>query len=243
MAWRSCCFWAAPAFIPSLLLSPCQSLVCWPDLSSQQINGSLLCCLCDLLSLTIWNRYAIAKISGLLLVQAMRKQYGFKGISVMPTNLYGPGEKLYLAWCSHSTRSNALFCSKGTIMIYRTRTCSLPFFERFFFNQKKIYFLLFSDNHHRRMRPINGVTTDLPCGALEKWCASFCTSTIWLMRASFWCLRMIVTKLSISELEKMSLFTSLLRYGAENEHLVSSKIGQMVCKTVGFKGTLEFDAR
>jgi GDP-L-fucose synthase len=34
--------------------------------------------------------YAIAKIAGLEMVDAYRRQYGFCGISVMPTNLYGP---------------------------------------------------------------------------------------------------------------------------------------------------------
>jgi GDP-L-fucose synthase len=34
--------------------------------------------------------YALAKISGLKLIQAYRKQYGRNWISVMPTNLYGP---------------------------------------------------------------------------------------------------------------------------------------------------------
>ncbi|MCO6384611.1 GDP-L-fucose synthase [Oceanicola sp. 502str15] len=36
--------------------------------------------------------YAIAKIAGIKLVQAHRKQYGRKWISAMPTNLYGPGD-------------------------------------------------------------------------------------------------------------------------------------------------------
>ena len=36
--------------------------------------------------------YAIAKISGLKLCEALRKQYGFDAISLMPTNLYGPGD-------------------------------------------------------------------------------------------------------------------------------------------------------
>jgi len=34
--------------------------------------------------------YAIAKIAGLKMCQAYRRQYGFDAISVMPTNLYGP---------------------------------------------------------------------------------------------------------------------------------------------------------
>ena len=39
--------------------------------------------------------YAIAKIAGLKLVQAYRKEHGFDGISVMPTNLYGPGDHFH----------------------------------------------------------------------------------------------------------------------------------------------------
>ena len=34
--------------------------------------------------------YAIAKIAGIKMAQAYRKQYGFNAISIMPTNLYGP---------------------------------------------------------------------------------------------------------------------------------------------------------
>ena len=40
--------------------------------------------------------YALAKISGLKLVQAYRKQFGRNWISVMPTNLYGPGDNFDL---------------------------------------------------------------------------------------------------------------------------------------------------
>jgi GDP-L-fucose synthase len=36
--------------------------------------------------------YAVAKIAGLKMCQAYRRQYGFDAISVMPTNLYGPGD-------------------------------------------------------------------------------------------------------------------------------------------------------
>ena len=36
--------------------------------------------------------YAIAKISGIKLCEALKKQYGFNAISLMPTNLYGPGD-------------------------------------------------------------------------------------------------------------------------------------------------------
>jgi GDP-L-fucose synthase len=40
--------------------------------------------------------YALAKISGLKLIQAYRKQYGHKWISAMPTNMYGPGDNFHL---------------------------------------------------------------------------------------------------------------------------------------------------
>ena len=40
--------------------------------------------------------YAIAKIAGIKLCQAYRRQYGFAAISAMPTNLYGPGDNFNL---------------------------------------------------------------------------------------------------------------------------------------------------
>lgn len=40
--------------------------------------------------------YAIAKIAGIKLCQAYRAQYGFNAISLMPTNLYGPGDNFDL---------------------------------------------------------------------------------------------------------------------------------------------------
>ena len=38
------------------------------------------------------DSYAIAKIAGIKMCQAYRKQYGFNAISLMPTNLYGPND-------------------------------------------------------------------------------------------------------------------------------------------------------
>lgn len=40
--------------------------------------------------------YAIAKIAGIKQCQAYRRQYGFDAISLMPTNLYGPGDNFSL---------------------------------------------------------------------------------------------------------------------------------------------------
>jgi len=41
------------------------------------------------------SAYGIAKIAGILHVQAMRKQYGRRWISAMPTNLYGPNDNYH----------------------------------------------------------------------------------------------------------------------------------------------------
>ena len=46
--------------------------------------------------------YAIAKITGIKLCEALRKQHGFDAISLMPTNLYGPGDNY------HPTHSHVL---------------------------------------------------------------------------------------------------------------------------------------
>lgn len=40
--------------------------------------------------------YAVAKIAGIKMCQAYRKQYGFRAISIMPTNLYGIGDNFDL---------------------------------------------------------------------------------------------------------------------------------------------------
>ena len=46
--------------------------------------------------------YAIAKITGIQLCRALRQQHGFDAISMMPTNLYGPGDNY------HPTNSHVL---------------------------------------------------------------------------------------------------------------------------------------
>jgi GDP-L-fucose synthase len=61
----------------------------YPKLSPQPIKEEYL--LTGELEATN-EAYALAKISGLKLIQAYRKQYGHKWISAMPTNMYGPGD-------------------------------------------------------------------------------------------------------------------------------------------------------
>ena len=43
------------------------------------------------------DAYAIAKIAGIMQVQASRRQFGRRWISAMPTNLYGPGDNFHPA--------------------------------------------------------------------------------------------------------------------------------------------------
>jgi len=40
--------------------------------------------------------YAVAKIAGIKMCQAYRRQHGFNAICLMPTNLYGPGDNFHL---------------------------------------------------------------------------------------------------------------------------------------------------
>ena len=52
------------------------------------------------------DAYAIAKIAGILQVQAVRRQYGLPWISAMPTNLYGPGDNFSPAGLARAARAD-----------------------------------------------------------------------------------------------------------------------------------------
>jgi len=41
------------------------------------------------------SAYAVAKIAGLTMADAYRRQYGLESVSLMPTNLYGPGDNFH----------------------------------------------------------------------------------------------------------------------------------------------------
>jgi GDP-L-fucose synthase len=65
----------------------------YPKLAPQPLKEEYL--LTDFLEPTNeW--YAIAKISGVKLIEALRKQYGRDYVSLMPTNLYGPNDNFDL---------------------------------------------------------------------------------------------------------------------------------------------------
>jgi GDP-L-fucose synthase len=61
----------------------------YPKFAEQPIREDSL--LCGPLEPTN-DAYAIAKIAGIMHVQAVRRQYGLPWISAMPTNLYGPND-------------------------------------------------------------------------------------------------------------------------------------------------------
>ncbi len=73
-----CCFWAAAASIPKFAEQPIRE--------EALLTGALE-------PTNEW--YAIAKIAGLKLCEALRLQHGFDAISLMPTNLYGPGDNYH----------------------------------------------------------------------------------------------------------------------------------------------------
>ena len=78
---------AVAARVPRLLFLGSSCI--YPKYSPQPIKESAL--LTGPLEPTN-DAYAIAKIAGILQVQAVRRQYGLPWISAMPTNLYGPGD-------------------------------------------------------------------------------------------------------------------------------------------------------
>lgn len=78
---------AVAARVPRLLFLGSSCI--YPKLAPQPIPESAL--LTGPLEPTN-DAYAIAKIAGILAVQAVRRQHGLPWISAMPTNLYGPGD-------------------------------------------------------------------------------------------------------------------------------------------------------
>ncbi len=64
----------------------------YPKLTNQPIKEEAL--MSSKLELTN-ESYAIAKITGLKICEALRKQYNFDAIGLIPTNLYGPGDNYH----------------------------------------------------------------------------------------------------------------------------------------------------
>ena len=109
------------------------------------------------------DAYAIAKIAGVIHVQALRRQYGVNYISAMPTNLYGPGDNF------NPTNSHVLpallrriheakLANAETVTIWGS---GMPRRE-FLFIDDLADSLLFLLEHYDSPEPINvGVGTDI----------------------------------------------------------------------------------
>lgn len=107
--------------------------------------------------------YAIAKIAGIKMCQAYRRQYGFDAISVMPTNLYGPGDNFSLENSHvlpalmakfHAARRAAL----PTVTVWGTGTPR----REFLYVDDLADAVVFLTGHYAEAAPINvGTGTDV----------------------------------------------------------------------------------
>ena len=82
--------WAYKYFVKKFLFLG--SVCIYPKLASTPVKEE--CLMTGELEPTN-DAYAIAKIHGIKMLQSYHKQYGFKGVSLMPSNLYGPGDNFH----------------------------------------------------------------------------------------------------------------------------------------------------
>lgn len=119
------------------------------------------------------DAYAIAKIAGIIQVQALRRQHGVKYISAMPTNLYGPGDNFSPA-NSHVMPAlirrihEAKAANAETVAIWGTGTPR----REFLFVEDLADALLFLLEHYDSPEPINvGVGADITIRELAEMIA------------------------------------------------------------------------
>ena len=93
--------------------------------------------------------YALAKITGIKLCQALRKQYGFDAIALMPTNLYGKGDNY------HPANSHVLPALLNRFHLHKL-------------NNKKSISCWGSGNPRREFMHVNDLA-DASLYALENW--------------------------------------------------------------------------
>lgn len=114
--------------------------------------------------------YAIAKIAGIKMCQAYRRQYGCDFISVMPPNLYGPGDNYDLT-SSHVLPAlirkahEAKLSSAPTMTIWGTGTPLREFLHVDDLADACVFLL----QHYSHEKPINvGAGQDISIGALTE---------------------------------------------------------------------------
>ncbi|MBU2583484.1 MAG: GDP-L-fucose synthase [Alphaproteobacteria bacterium] len=118
--------------------------------------------------------YAIAKIAGVKLAQAYRKQYGCRYISVMPTNLYGIGDNFSLQG-SHVIPAlmrkahEAKIAGEPTMNVWGTGTVR----REFLFVEDLADAVLFLAEHYDEPAPINvGIGEDVTIRELAELVSS-----------------------------------------------------------------------
>ncbi|HET6292294.1 MAG TPA: GDP-L-fucose synthase [Kribbella sp.] len=109
------------------------------------------------------DAYAIAKIAGIMQVQAVRRQYGLPWISAMPTNLYGPNDNFDLT-SSHVLPAllrrfhDAVESNASEVVLWGTGTPRREFLHVDDLADASLHLL----EHYDEPGPINvGVGTDL----------------------------------------------------------------------------------
>ena len=96
--------------------------------------------------------YAIAKIAGIKLCSALKSQYGFDAISLMPTNLYGQGDNY------HPLNSHVL--PSMIRRFYEAKTKAVDFVECWGTGSPKREFLLVDDLAEACIFVLENISTD-----------------------------------------------------------------------------------
>ncbi len=116
------------------------------------------------------DAYAIAKIAGIMQVQAHRRQYGRRWISAMPTNLYGPGDN-FDPRSSHVLPalirrfSEAVERDQQTVTLWGSGTPRREFLHADDLGDALVHLL----GHYDEPEPINvGVGADIPIRELAE---------------------------------------------------------------------------
>ena len=100
--------------------------------------------------------YGVAKLAQLVQLQANRDQYGQKGIYLMPTNLYGPGDKFHPS-VSHVIPAlikkcvDAVEAGDDCVQVWGTGTAS----REFLYVDDAAQGILLAAEHYRGAEPVN----------------------------------------------------------------------------------------
>lgn len=176
--------------------------------------------------------YALAKIAGLKMCEAFNRQYGTNYISVMPTNLYGPNDnfdlinshvlpamvrKIHLAKCVMDGDDGALLADMERHPVEGVAPCDGVE------NLKRAL--------DKRFNIHNGSITLWGTGEPLReflWSEDMADACVFLLR-----------QVDAGQLADMG--TSFLNVGTGIEHTIA-QVAQMVADTVGYKGSILFDA-